>query len=79
MINHLLSYEHKLAQSRALGSLFPLQLDALTAARRAEVEALPRGEATLSLAELAAHQLAEPDAQYVDRLEQDWKVRVLQR
>ncbi len=79
VINHLMSFEHAMAQGRALGSLVPLSLDALSPEERAEADALPRGPATLSPAELAAHQRPEPDARYVDRLEKDWREKVLQR
>jgi putative spermidine/putrescine transport system substrate-binding protein len=77
VINHLMSATHAIQQSQALGSLFPLQLDRLSPAERAAVEALPRGVATLPLAELAAHQLPEPDAAYLERLEKDWQAKVL--
>jgi putative spermidine/putrescine transport system substrate-binding protein len=79
VINHLMSPAHALAQSQALGSLFPLRLEQLSPEDRAAVEALPRGPATLPLAELAAHQLPEPDAAYLERLEKDWQAQVLRQ
>jgi putative spermidine/putrescine transport system substrate-binding protein len=66
VINHLMSPSHALEQSRILGSLFPLRLDRLSPDERAAVAALPRGVATLPLSELAAHQLPEPDAAYLE-------------
>ena len=77
--NHLMSPEHALAQGRALGSLFPLESAGLTPEERAAVAALPLGPATLPVAELARRQLAEPDARYLERLEKDWRERVLRQ
>ncbi len=79
VINHLMSPAHALDQGRALGSLFPLMPESLTPEERAAVETLPRGIATLSVAELARHQLSELDAQYLERLEKDWRVKVLRQ
>jgi putative spermidine/putrescine transport system substrate-binding protein len=79
VINHLMSPDHALDQGRALGSLFPLLLETLTPAERAAAEALPRGLATLSVAELAQRQLYELDAQYLERLEKDWREKVLRQ
>jgi len=79
VINHLMSPDHALDQGRALGSLFPLLLETLTPAERAAAEALPRGPATLSVAELAQRQLSELDAQYLERLEKDWREKVLRQ
>ncbi|MDX2034226.1 MAG: ABC transporter substrate-binding protein [Blastocatellia bacterium] len=75
--NHLMSPAHALAQGRALGSLFPLQRESLTPADRAAADALPLGPATLSIEELAQRQLPEPDARYLERLEKDWREKVL--
>jgi putative spermidine/putrescine transport system substrate-binding protein len=79
VINHLMSPSHALDQGRALGSLFPLLPDGLTTEERAAVEALPLGPATLPAAELAKHQLPEPDAQYLERLEKDWREKALRQ
>ncbi|MGH9939806.1 MAG: ABC transporter substrate-binding protein [Blastocatellia bacterium] len=79
VINHLMSPAHALDQGRALGSLFPLLSDSLTPEERAAVEALPIGPATLAVAELAKHQLREPDAQYLERLEKDWREKALRQ
>jgi putative spermidine/putrescine transport system substrate-binding protein len=79
VINHLMSPAHTLDQGRALGSLFPLLTESLTPAERAAVEALPLGPATLPISELASHQLAEPHTQYLERLEKDWRERVLRQ
>jgi putative spermidine/putrescine transport system substrate-binding protein len=78
-INYLMSPEHAIEQGRALGTLFPMRLDRLSEEERQAVNALPRGPATLPLETLAAHQLPEPDAQYLERLEKDWAEKVLRR
>jgi putative spermidine/putrescine transport system substrate-binding protein len=79
VINHLMSPAHALDQGRALGSLFPLMPESLTPAERAAMEALPRGIATLSVAELTQHQISELDAQCLERLEKDWREKVLRQ
>ncbi|MDQ3012047.1 MAG: ABC transporter substrate-binding protein [Acidobacteriota bacterium] len=79
VINHLMSPAHTLEQGRELGSLFPLLLESLTSAERTAAEALPMGPATLPVAELARHQLSEPDTQYPERLEKDWREKVLRQ
>ncbi|MCI0392644.1 MAG: ABC transporter substrate-binding protein [Acidobacteria bacterium] len=79
VINHLMSPEHALDQSRVLESVFPLALDRLTEQERRATEALPRGAATLSTAELSARLLPEADAEYLERLEKDWQEKVLRR
>jgi putative spermidine/putrescine transport system substrate-binding protein len=79
VINHLMSPEQSIDQSKTLGTLFPLRLDTLSPEQRAAVNALPRGAATLSTEELTSHQLSEPDAQYLERLEKDWVEKVLKK
>lgn len=79
VINHLMSPSHAMDQAKALGTLFPMRLDLLSPAERDAVLAIPPGPATLSIAELASHQLAEPDAQYLVRLEKEWTEKVLRR
>jgi len=79
VINHLMSPAHALEQGRALGSLFPMSLESLMPADRAAAEALPLGPATLPVAELARRQLPEPDTQYLERLEKDWREKVLRQ
>jgi putative spermidine/putrescine transport system substrate-binding protein len=79
IVNYFMSPAHALARARAIGGLFPLRLDRLSAAERAAVDALPRGPATLPLDELAAHRIVEADAGYLQRLERDWRSEVLQR
>jgi putative spermidine/putrescine transport system substrate-binding protein len=79
VINHLMSPSHALDQGRALGSLFPLLPDGLAPEERAAAEALPLGPATLPAAELSKHQMSEPDARYLDRLEEDWREKVLKQ
>jgi hypothetical protein len=74
-----MSPEHALAQSRLLGTLFPIALDRLKENERRAAEALPRGPATLTARELAARLIPEPDAQYLERLEKDWLEKVLRQ
>ena len=78
-INYLMSFDLAIEQGKTLGTLFPLGLNLVSPEERAAAEALPRGPATLSLAELAAHQLPEPDVDYLERLEKDWLEKVLRR
>jgi putative spermidine/putrescine transport system substrate-binding protein len=78
-INDLMSFERLLELSRVLKSPFPLSLEKLTAEQRQSIEALPRGVATLSDAELAGHFLPEPNAQYLSRFEKDWAAKVLRQ
>ena len=78
-INSLLSFEHALEAGRALDHTFPHRLDVLSPGQRAQVDALPRGPATLPASLLAAHFLPEPDAEYLNRLEKDWTDKVLRR
>ena len=78
-INHLMSVEQALGLSRALENGFPILLSSLSPEDRAKAQALPRGPATLSNEELAAHFAHEPDAGYLTRLEQDWLEKVLRR
>lgn len=77
VINHLMSPAHAIEQGKALGTLFPIPLARLSPAEKAAAEALPRGPATLSIEELARHQLPEPDAQYLEKLNKDWMEKVL--
>ena len=79
VINHLMSPEHALAQARELGSVFPIAFDRLNESDRQAAETLPRGPATLNDTELAAHRVAEADAQYLERLEKDWLEKVLRQ
>jgi putative spermidine/putrescine transport system substrate-binding protein len=77
VINYLMSPEYQIAQSRALGSVYPHKLDALTAEEKQLVSGLERGAATLSAEELAAHAVPEADSEYLERLEKDWREKVL--
>jgi putative spermidine/putrescine transport system substrate-binding protein len=77
--NELLGFETGLGMARALGTLPPHRMDALTEAQRAAVRALPRGAATLPAEELARHFLAEPDAEYLNRWDKDWNAMVLRQ
>lgn len=79
VINHLMSVELAIEQGKALGTLFPMDLQKLTPEDRARVAAVPLGPATLSIEELAAHRLPEPDVEYLERLERDWMEKVLRR
>jgi putative spermidine/putrescine transport system substrate-binding protein len=79
--NFLLSPEAQL--SKALpenwGDLPVLDPALLPAALQAEFEALPRGVATLSTAELAANRLPELQAPWLTAMEQAWEAEVLQQ
>jgi len=77
--NYLISVPAQLEISRELRGPFAPRLDLLTPAERAQVEALPRGPATLPREVLEEHFLPEPDARYLDRLEKDWRKEVLLR
>ncbi|MGE0862929.1 MAG: ABC transporter substrate-binding protein [Vicinamibacterales bacterium] len=77
VINYLMSPEHALARSRVLGGLFPQRLDGLPPDVKAGVAALLRDPATLPLEWLANHRIAEGDAEYLVRFEQDWRRSVL--
>ncbi len=77
LINELVSYERMFDMAKVLGNGFPLALEKLNDSQRADVAALPRGVATLSAQERAAHLLQEPDAEYLNRLDRDWRRKVL--
>jgi putative spermidine/putrescine transport system substrate-binding protein len=79
VINFLMSPEQELDQTRVLGDIFPIGPERLTPEQRHAVESLPMGPATLPAAELRSHQLPEPDAQYSNRLQQDWIRKVLEK
>ena len=79
VINTFMSPTHAIMRARAMGGLFPLRPDHLSAAERDAVEALPRGPATLPLTTLAMRRIQDADAEYVDRFERDWRAEVLQR
>lgn len=79
LINHLMSVEEGISLAHALGQPYPHRRDQLTASQRAEVEALPRGPATLAPDVLEKSFLPEPDAAYLQRLEKDWAEQVLRR
>ena len=78
-INELMSFDQMMTLSAGLDELFPHRLDALTKEQREKAAALPRGVATLPIDVLEKHFLPEPDAEYVNRLEKDWRTKVLQR
>jgi putative spermidine/putrescine transport system substrate-binding protein len=79
VINLLMSPEQELDQTRFLGDIFPIAPERLTAEQKRAVESLPIGTATLPATELHAHQLPEPDAQYSNRLQEDWIRKVLEK
>lgn len=79
LINDLLSFERQLEMSRVLGDPFPQHPGRLTVEQRAAIEAIPRGPAGLPEAVLASHYLPEPDAVYIDRLEEEWMEKVLRQ
>jgi putative spermidine/putrescine transport system substrate-binding protein len=65
------------AKPEVWGDLPVLDAAQLSADDRAALDAVPRGEATLPAAELAANTLPEPGAEWVDRIEADWQREVL--
>ena len=77
VINYFMSPGFQIEQSIELGSVYPHKLDALSDEEKASVTKLPRGEATLSDAELASHLIPEADSEYLERLEKDWREKVL--
>jgi putative spermidine/putrescine transport system substrate-binding protein len=79
VINAFMSPAHAIMRVRAMGGLFPMRPDHLSAPERDEVEALPRGVATLPLTALASRRIQDASAEYVDRFERDWRTEVLQR
>ncbi len=79
VINTFMSPPHAIARARAMGGLFPLRHEHLSAAERAAAEALPSGPATLPLSALASRRIQDAHAEYVDRFERDWRTEVLQR
>lgn len=79
VINYLISPEHELEQMRVLGDIPPLLLERLSAEQQRQAQAAQPGPATLPMAELQAHQLPEPDAEYTRRLQEDWRKQVLQQ
>jgi putative spermidine/putrescine transport system substrate-binding protein len=79
VINAFMSPAHAIMRARAMGGLFPMRPDHLSASERGEVEALPRDAATLPLTALASRRIQDANAEYVDRFERDWRTEVLQR
>ncbi len=77
VINYLMSHDHLLEQAKEIGGVYPHDLARLTPEQRDAVARLPRGPATLGEAELSAHLVPEGDAAYLDRLEKDWREKVL--
>lgn len=79
VINYLMSFESAIKMSALLRIPFPLRPDHLTPEERAQVESLPRGQATPPDKVLDAALLPEPDSRYLERLEKDWLEKVLRR
>jgi putative spermidine/putrescine transport system substrate-binding protein len=79
VINYLMSHEHLLEQSQELMAVYPHDPAQLTPAQRDAVRRLPRGEASLTEEELSSHLAPEADAGYLEKLEKDWRERVLQQ
>jgi hypothetical protein len=68
------SLESGSSRFSAQGHILP---DSLTPEERAAVETLSIGPATFPVAKLAKHQLPKTDAQYLERLEKDWREKAL--
>ena len=80
VINYLMSAENELNQMRALGDIPPLVIDRLSSENRKMAEsAAALGTATLSMSELQAHLLPEPDAEYTLHFQDDWSKKVLRQ
>lgn len=79
--NVLLSPEAQLskAQPENWGDLPVLDPALLPADLQAQFDAIPRGPATLSTEELAAHRLPELQADWITAIEQAWEAEVLQQ
>lgn len=77
VINYFMSPEFQIEQAIQLGSVYPHKLDALSDAEKNAVAKLPRGEATLSDEELSSHLIPEADSEYLERLEKDWREKIL--
>lgn len=77
VVNYLMSPEFQIEQAKTLGTVYPHKLDNLSEQQRMKVSELERGAATLSVAELDSHSVAEADSEYLVRLEKDWRERVL--
>ncbi len=79
--NFLLSpaAQHSKAQPENWGDLPVLDPTLLSADWQSQFAAIPRGEATLSTEELAAHRLPELQAPWLTAFEQGWQVEVLQQ
>jgi len=77
LIDYLQSAEALLSQVEVLGILFPWEPEARSAELQARLESFPRSPATLSDAELSRTLLPEADARYLERLESDWRNKVL--
>lgn len=75
--NYLMSPEHLLAAARTLGGPYPHSAEALSPELQSQVRSLPRHGATLPDSVLAAAFVPEPDAEYLVRLEKDWRSEVL--
>ena len=77
--NFLLSPEAQLskAQPANWGDLPVLDPGLMPADARTQFDAIPRGIATLSTAELAAHRLPELQAPWITAFEQGWEASVL--
>ncbi len=77
VINYFMSPKFQIEQAKQIGSVYPHKLDALSDTEKQSVAQLPRGEATLSDAELQLRLIPEADSEYLERLEKDWRERVL--
>lgn len=72
-VNYLLSLDSLLELSRTIGSPLPVDRSRLTITEKARTDALPRGSATLSPADLDQHAVPAPDVEYAVRIVRDWQ------
>ena len=77
VIDYLQSVEALFEQVEALGIFFPLEAGPLSPEWRTRLASLPKGGATLPESELSQALLPEANADYLDRLEEEWRKEIL--
>jgi putative spermidine/putrescine transport system substrate-binding protein len=77
--NFLASPEAQLEYDKAVGNFDPMWLEKVPADVRAQLEAIDRGPATLTMDILSAHTLPELQGTWLTAIEQGWKENVLQK
>ncbi|MFZ4629116.1 MAG: ABC transporter substrate-binding protein [Blastocatellia bacterium] len=77
VIDYLQSVEALFEQVEALGIFFPMEVEQLSPEWRTRLASLPKGVATLPEFELSRALLPEANAQYLERLEEEWRKEIL--